>query len=196
MQHRYDHSRQSTIATIEVRAIPGPERLGLRKTLEFKAAPESKTFFYKKRVKEDYEFCRKGWVPIIQPGFEDRFRFRELRGPFLYAVADSEGVVRYLGKSYETTLSSRWIRPTPYLHHKQSRDHIIQELRAGRGPLWLWSTSAAELRPLMPQHDGISDQCLVKALEALWLSRWCSGLWNSKLEPLVPGFDDGSYWAR
>jgi hypothetical protein len=40
----------------------------------------------------------------------------------------------------------------------------------------------------------LEDKIFVKAIEALWLRRWGSALWNVRDEELLPGFDDGTYW--
>lgn len=169
---------------------PTPERLGLHRTLRFAAAPEGKTFYYAKRKKEDH----KGHLPVIEFDWEDDNRFRKVMGPFVYAVTDQSGAIRYIGKSWEKFLYQRWLRPQPYIHHRESRDYIIRDLRGGKGPLLMWSSSATELKTLVNRHLTMEDKIFVKALEAHWLHRWGSALWNAGDEELHPGFDDGSYW--
>jgi hypothetical protein len=169
---------------------PSPQQLGLHGTLRFAAAPDGKTFYYSKRRNEEH----KGNLPVIESDWEDANRFRKVRGPFIYAVTDLSGAIRYIGKSWEQFLYQRWLRPQPFIHHRESRDHIIRDLRTGKGPLLMWSSSATELKVLVKRHLAMEDKIFVKALEALWLHRWGSALWNARDEELVSGFDDGSYW--
>jgi hypothetical protein len=170
--------------------IPSARVLGLSKTLQFTSAPGGRTFFYSKRKNEDHG----GHLPVIESGWEDPHRFRFTEGPFLYAVVDSAGQVKYMGKSWEKFLYQRWLRPQPHIHHKESRDFILTELNAGRGPLHMWSATATELKKRIPRHAAMEDRAFIKALEALWVHRWRDSLWNDRLEPLTPGFDDNEYW--
>ena len=164
----------------------------MSRTLQFASAPTAKTFYYSKRKNEDH--C--GHLPVIEAGWEDSLRFRRTEGPFIYAVVDHTDRVKYIGKSWEKFLYQRWLRPQPYIHHRESRDYILTELSAGRGPLHLWSATAIELKKRMPGHMTMDDRPFVKALEALWINRWRGSLWNDKLEPLTPGFDDHEYWRN
>ena len=170
--------------------VPSAQDLGLSKTLQFTSAPRGKTFYYSKRKNEEHG----GYLPVIESGWEDSYRFRRTEGPFLYAVVDVAGQVKYIGKSWETFLYQRWIRPQPNIHHKERRDFILGELNAGRGPLHMWSATATELKRRIPHHATMEDRSFVKALEALWVDRWRTALWNVKLEPLTPGFHDHEYW--
>ncbi len=165
----------------------------MTKTLAFVDVPSSKTFFYKKRVTE---ICD-GNIQVIQTAHEDSIRFRKLSGPFIYAVADHVGRTRYLGKSLEEFLYKRWIRIKGNIHHKESRDYIITEILAGRAPVWLWSASIDEIRnKLPPKEQLLEPRAIAKKLEALWIQRWKSHLWNDKYETVDPGFSDGEYWLR
>lgn len=134
-------------------------------------------------------------MQIIETDNEDILRYRKLPGPFAYAVADSSGKTRYIGKSLETHLCKRWVRIKGNIHHKESRDYIIAEITSGRSPVWLWSASIDELRYRLP----FAEQCLesrdiANKLEALWIHRWKSELWNDKIEPVDSKFSDGQYW--
>ena len=172
---------------------PTPQALKLVRTLEFAAAPEGRTFYYHKRRNEPSG----GNLPVLEPGWIDEIRFRRTPGPFLYAVSDQSGATRYIGKSWEDFLCDRWIRPKPHLHHRESRDHIIAELRSGRGPLMLWSTSAQELRPWLPASNApLSDRQIVAGAEAECVNRWFDQLWNHQRPKRVAGFSDGEYWSK
>ena len=82
--------------------VPTPQQLGMTKTLAFVAAPIGQMFFYKKRVSDKCD----GNIQVIETANEDAHRYRRLPGPFVYAVADSGGQTRYLGKSLEAFLYS------------------------------------------------------------------------------------------
>lgn len=167
--------------------IPAPEQLHLRKTLEFLDAPVGKTFEYRGKTHR-----------VIVPDNEDVYFFREAAGPFIYAVTDATGCIRYIGKSWEDRLYKRWIRPNPFIRHKESRDFIIREIEKGGLAPCLWSIPIRALCSLVmnPSWRQFDDRTIAKALEALWIDRWREQLWNSKTETRVPGFDDGHYWCR
>lgn len=171
-------------------ALASPSNLGLTKTLEFSSAPVGKTFYYEKRKKE----VSGGHLPVIESQWEDANRFRKIKGPFIYAVTEMGGAIRYIGKSEEKYLYQRWLRPQPHIHHRESRDYIIRDLSQGKGPLLLWSATATELKNLVPWHRLMHDNEFVTALEACWLDRWGTHLWNDRSEPLHPSFNDGEYW--
>lgn len=171
--------------------VPTPQQLGLTKTLAFINVPIGQTFFYKKRVNE---VCG-GNIQIIETAHEDIHRFRRTSGPFIYAVADSGGNTRYLGKSLEAFLYKRWIRIKGNIHHKECRDHIISDILANGSPVWLWSASIDELRNKLPfEVRSLDSRVIAKKLEALWIQRWKPQLWNGKLETVDPSFSDGEYW--
>ncbi len=172
--------------------VPSATQLGLAPTLRFSAAPANKTFYYSKRRKEQHG----GHLPVIDSDWEDSLRFRRTSGPFIYAVVDSSDRVRYIGKSWEDYLHQRWLRPQPNIHHRESRDFILAELIASRGPLHLWSATSSELKRRVPAHASMEDRLFTKAVEALWLHRWLPQLWNHKLEALVPDFSDYEYWKQ
>ena len=162
-----------------------PERMGLIRTLQFVGAPDGQTFYYRKKHKR-----------VIEVVSVDEHRLRKLPGPSIYAVTDSGGVVRYIGKHENATpVGSRWYRHA-FVHHASSRNHIISELDAGRGPLTLWSAAVAEIRRMtLPEAAlALGDIKLLKALEAHWINRWRSQLWNKRKEPEMPDFSDGEYW--
>ncbi len=171
--------------------VPTPQQLGLTKTLAFVNVPFGQTFFYKKRVTKDCD----GNIQIIHTAHEDVHRFRRVSGPFIYAVADSGGNTRYLGKSLEAFLYKRWIRIKGNIHHKESRDYIIAEILANRSPVWLWSASIDELRNRLPiEVRSLDSRDIAKKLEALWIQRWKPHLWNEKYETVDLSFSDGEYW--
>lgn len=173
--------------------VPTPQQLGMTKTLAFVATPAGQTFFYRKRVTADCD----GNIQVIQTADEDSHRYRKMSGPFVYAVADSSGRTRHLGKSLEAFLYKRWIRIKGNIHHRESRDYIISEIAAGRSPVWLWSASIDELRIRLPlEAQSLDSGAVAKKLEALWLQRWKSELWNNKYETVDPSFSDGEYWRR
>lgn len=170
---------------------PTPRQLGMTKTLAFVHVPVGTTFFYKKRLAKDCD----GNIQVIRTGHEDTLRFRGMSGPFVYAVADVHGNTRYLGKSLEPFLYRRWERIKGNIHHRESRDYIIAEIAAGRGPVWLWSASISELMPRLPNAAQLLDPIsIAKKLEALWIQRWKPNLWNGKYEKIDPEFSDGEYW--
>lgn len=109
-------------------------------------------------------------------------------------VTDSESIVRYIGKHEASTpVGSRWYR-RGHIHHASSRNHVIAELDAGRGPCMLWSASVDELRSRLPATTRHWDAAiLAQGLEAEWIARWRPQLWNQRLEPTVAGFTDGQY---
>jgi hypothetical protein len=173
--------------------IPTPQQLGMMQTLAFVATPFGQTFFYKKRVSTECD----GNIQVIQTANEDSHRYRRMSGPFVYAVADSKGRTRYLGKSLEAFLYRRWVRIKGNIHHRESRDYIISEIANGRSPVWLWSASIDELRTRLPSETrSLDSKAIAKKLEALWLQRWKPELWNDKYETVDPSFSDGEYWRR
>lgn len=168
---------------IKENMLRDPASLGLIPTLEFSNAPEGKTFEYRGEHKR-----------IIDSSWADATRLRKVKGPCLYAVTDADGIVRYIGKHEGATpVGTRWYR-RGYIHHASSRNHLIAELDAGRGPCVLWSAAVEELRYRLPsafQHwDAVK---LAQGMEAEWIARWRPQLWNHRHEPLVPGFTDNQY---
>lgn len=160
-----------------------PAALGLIPTLELSRAPKGQTFEYRGEHKR-----------VIESAWADVTRLRKVKGPCIYLVTNSEGIVRYIGKHEGATpVGSRWYR-RGHIHHASSRNHIIAELDDGRGPCMLWSASVDELRSRLPapvQHwDAV---ILAQGLEAEWIARWRPQLWNQRLEPAVAGFTDGQY---
>lgn len=163
-----------------------PKRLGLHRSFEMVAAPSAKTFYYRDEQKR-----------VIEPGWRDEHRLRQVNGPLIYAVTDSCSVVRYIGKWVsKTPLYARWFRRNHIHHQTSSRKRFIAELDAGRTPLTVWSASAVEIReqPIPRETQNLSERRLVENLEGLWIARWRKQLWNIQ-EPLVaPEFFDGEYW--
>lgn len=160
-----------------------PAALGLVPTLELSRAPKGQTFEYRGEHKR-----------VIESAWADATRLRKVKGPCVYAVTDSEGIVRYIGKhAGATPVGSRWYRRC-HIHHASSRNHVIAELDAGRGPCMLWSAAVDERRGQLPataQHWAAAT--LAQGLEAEWIARWRPQLWNQRLEPAVAGFTDGHY---
>jgi hypothetical protein len=185
------HASTNLIANPQKSMVPTPQQLGMKKTLAFVGVPSGQTFFYKKRVTKDCD----GNIQVIQTAHEDSLRFRKMPGPFIYAVADSTDKTCYLGKSLEAFLCRRWIRIKGNIHHKESRDYIISEILAGRGPVWLWSASIEEIRKKLPlKEQSLDSRAIAERIEALWIQRWKSHLWNDKYETVDRNFSDGEYW--
>lgn len=162
-----------------------PQCLGLEKCIELVAARQE-TFFYRGKDKR-----------IIDHAVINERRWRGIRGPFVYAVTDRSGIVRYVGKWESlTAMHSRWLRHKTIHHHEGTRNLFLAELDGGRGPLQVWSISAEEIRPRLPNPSSkMSAVDIAVGLEALWIRRWKPHLsWNDRDEKLVPGFDDGEYW--
>lgn len=165
-------------------AFCSPDRLGLERAFVMTAAPPGKTFFYRQEHKRVIESC------VI----DDR-RLRSLAGPLIYAVTDSAGAMRYVGKWVSTTpLYARWFRHDVVHHQTSSRTFYLSELDAGRAPLTVWSLSATELRHRIPAQPLMTDVQLIENLEGLWIQRWGPQLWNKQRPPVAPGFSDGDYW--
>lgn len=163
-----------------------PQYLGMQRSFEMIAAPRGKTFRYRNEDKR-----------IIEPGWRDEHRLRKIMGPLIYAVTDSEGVVRYFGKWVsQTPLYARWFRHDRIHHQTSSRKKFIEALDAGKSPLTVWSAAAGELRrlPMPKETSEFDDQRFIENLEALWIQRWRSQLWNKQVPSLNPGFSDGNFW--
>ncbi|NOQ50484.1 MAG: hypothetical protein GQ557_02305 [Mycoplasmataceae bacterium] len=165
-----------------------PEKLGLKKSFEMVDAPKGKTFHYRNEDKR-----------VIEPGWCNEHRLRNIKGPLIYAVTDNSGIIRYVGKWVsDTPLYQRWFRRKHIHHQTSSRNIYISELDQGKKPLTVWSASAVELKKL-PLPDAtltMSNRDLVQNLEALWIQRWKPQLWNKNHEPMVSGFTDGEYWKK
>lgn len=164
-----------------------PQCLGLEKAIDLVAARQE-TFFYRGKDKR-----------IIDHRVANERRWRGVPGPFVYAVTDRFGLVRYVGKWESfTPLHSRWLRHDTIHHHEKTRKLYLAELDGGRGPLQVWSISSEEIRARLPESSAtMSALDIAKGLEALWIKRWKPHLtWNGRDEKLVPGFDDGEYWKR
>lgn len=147
-----------------------PKKLGLQRAFEMLSAPTNETFFYRNDHKR-----------VIKTGWIDEIRLHRINGPLVYAVTDRGGTVRYIGKWVsQTPLYARWFRHNHIHHQTSSRKHYISELDAGRGPLTVWSAAADEIRrmPLPPGAEEYSDRELIEYLEALWINRWKTQLWN------------------
>ena len=160
--------------------------LGLEAAFDMVSAPQDRTFFYRNKDKR-----------VIEATVLNEHRLHSVRGPLIYAVTDSADVLRYVGKWVsKTSLYSRWFRHD-FLHHQSSsRTYYLMELDRGRGPLRVWSASVAELRPLLGISGVRSDTDLAEALEALWITRWKSQLWNRQTPSVPGGFTDGEYWRN
>lgn len=162
-----------------------PEHLGMEKVIEMISARQE-TFFYRDQHKR-----------IIDHVVLNENRWNKIRGPLIYAVTDHQGIIRYVGKWVTATaLQSRWLRHATIHHQEKARNIYIKELDEGRGPIAVWSISTAELKSRLPAiAQQMLDKDLAQALEALWINRWQKQLlWNSRPEPLTPGFDDGDFW--
>ena len=160
-----------------------PAALCLSPTLELTSAPTGRTFEYRGEHKR-----------VIDSAWADATRLRGVKGPCVYVVTDVDGIVRYIGKHEGATpVGSRWYR-RGHIHHASSRNHVIAELDAGRGPCLLWSAAVEELRHRLPvavRHwDAVK---LAQGLEAEWIARWKPQLWNHRNEPATAGFTDGRY---
>jgi hypothetical protein len=160
--------------------------LGLEAAFDMVAAPQGRTFFYRNMDKR-----------VIEAKVLSEHRLHSVKGPLVYGVTDSVGVLRYVGKWVsKTPLYARWFRHE-FLHHQSSsRAYYLIELDRGRGPLRVWSASVAELRPRLGSAGGRSDTELAEALEALWITRWKPQLWNRQTPTVPAGFTDGEYWRN
>jgi hypothetical protein len=164
-----------------------PNMLGMEKTIELTGA-RHETFFYRNMHKR-----------LIDHRVVNEQRWKKIAGPLVYAVTDSTGTIRYIGKWVTATaLSSRWVRHKTIHHQERARNLYIRELDAGRGPLAVWSISVQELRSRLPANtQSLANDEIADALEALWLQRWRNQLsWNHRNEPVREGFDDGDYWCK
>jgi hypothetical protein len=153
--------------------------LGLKRAIELVSAPIGKTFFYRNEHKR-----------IINHGWRDEHRCRGVRGPLLYAITDNEGIVRYVGKWVsETPLDSRWYRRGHIHHQTTTRNHILEVLDAGDGPLNVWSASAKEIRAALSEAPAtLNDIDFVEGLEALAIRKWRDQLWNKRQPPPLVDF--------
>jgi hypothetical protein len=161
-------------------------RLGLVRAMELVGAPQGRTFFYRHEHKR-----------VIEVGWQDAQRLDRIRGPLMYCVTDSDGTFRYFGRHWrDTPLRSRWFRHG-FVHHQTStRNRILTELDAGRGPVTVWSASAAELRE---RADGryvtVPDPVFIAFLESRWVAQWRPHLWNIQAPPPPAGcVDEGGWW--
>lgn len=162
------------------------QALRLEPAFDMIAAPLGRTFFYRNENKR-----------VIEAKVLNERRLRSIRGPLVYAVTEPGGELKYVGKWVsETPLYARWFRREHLHHQTSSRTHYLAELDAGRGPLRVWSASAAELRPFIGRAAERSDVALAAALEALWIQRWKAQLWNKQEPAVPPGFTDGEYWRH
>lgn len=139
----------------------------------------------------DSFFYRSMHKRIIAFDVLDPHRWLRIAGPLVYMVAEADGTLRYVGRHLnENALKHRWVR-RGHLHHQEAaRNLYIQHLEAGRGPLTVWSASAAELRPHLQLEGTQSNADIARGLEALWIKRWRLQLWNASSEPLVAGVRD------
>jgi hypothetical protein len=160
-----------------------PVALGLFPTLELSSAPKAQTFEYRGEHKR-----------VIESAWANATRLRKVKGPCVYVVTDAQGIVRYIGKHEDATpVGCRWYR-REHIHHASSRNHVIGELDAGRGPCLLWSAAVEEIRSRLPVATRHWDAAkLAQGLEAEWIARWRPQLWNHRHEPTVAGFTDGQY---
>ncbi|MDO5679512.1 MAG: exonuclease domain-containing protein [Pelistega sp.] len=162
-----------------------PSALGMEKTIELVCARQE-TFYYRQQYKR-----------IIDYHVVNQRRWKEVRGPLVYAVTDHQGLIRYIGKwNSNTALYARWLRHQKIHHQERARNLYIKELEAGHGPITVWSVSISEIKHRIPHHPNIADDAkLANALEALWIQRWKDQLlWNNRPEPIMPGFHDGDFW--
>ena len=157
----------------------------MQKTIELTASSNERFHYRGKHMR------------IINHRVVNSHRWKDIRGPLVYAVTDHEGTIRYFGKWVSpTALYSRWIRHDTIHHQASTREIYLTELDAGRGPLAVWSTSVDELRKRLPANTTtLSSKTIANSLEALWLHRWKAHLdWNSRGEKLVSGFTDAEFW--
>jgi len=171
----------------QTQLFSAPQSLGLQRAIELVSAPTGHTFFYRNEHKR-----------VIEHGWRDEYRCKQIRGPLLYAVTDGAGVVRYFGKwESDTALDSRWYRHS-YIHHQTTtRQRILAELDSGRGPLSVWAASVREIRNELPAETrSLREKDLAVALEAAWINRWKCQLWNKQRPSMLHGFSDGNYWRN
>ena len=165
---------------------PDPLALGMRAAFTMVAAPAGKTFFYRNEHKR-----------VIEAQVLDQGRLREVNGPLIYGVTDQTGVLRYIGKWISPTpLYARWFRHDHVHHQTSSRTQYLRELDSGRSPLTVWSACSAEIRQLMLTGAPANDTSLIEGIEALWINRWKSQLWNKQTPSIPIDFHDGDYWKN
>lgn len=156
--------------------VTSPNTLGMQKVVELVSAGQD-TFFYRGKHK------RKVAHKVIND-----HRWNSIEGPLLYAVADVDGLIKYVGKWVSTTpLQSRWVRHGTIHHHERTRNLYIGHLDAGFAPLSIWSVSIAELHPHLPTAIGdLSEKEIAMGLEALFIKTWQGQFdWNKTI-PSVP----------
>lgn len=187
-----DNQLSQLLQPSQIRPVSGvvfrhPDALRLHPTLTMVEAPKDETFYYRGEHKR-----------VIRHGWTDEHRLNSVDGPIVYVVTDHAGAVRYVGRHLaETPLRARWFRHGTIHHQAASRKQYLAELDASRGPLTVWSAAARELRDVLPRAaHSLTERDLATGLEALWVARWRDQLWNTQRPKLVPGFDDGSYWAN
>jgi hypothetical protein len=123
----------------------------------------------------------------------DAHRFEQLSGPLIYTVSDARGLIRYVGRHLGATpLRSRWVRHGHLHHQESSRNAYIAHLEGGHGELTVACASAAEIHAALPvTRTAANPRALVDGLEALWIHRHRSQLWNSQARAIPAGFTDG-----
>lgn len=157
-------------------SILKPQMLGMQPAIQMHTA-HNETFFYRgidKRIIGYSVLEEKAWNSIL--------------GPLVYAVTDSAGIVRYVGKWVSSTpLKSRWIRRGHIHHHEATRNNYLKEIESGRGPLTLWVSSAEELagRLGLATQDVPSIKQLAALLELKLFDEWRIQLSWNHIRPTV-----------
>ena len=83
-------------------------------------------------------------------------------GPFIYFVLDGNGSICYIGKTEESSVIKRWVRPDEDKKHYWTHStktggsvfNIAEGLRRGEGPFTLRYSTLAELMPEIGEQFG------------------------------------------
>lgn len=106
-------------------------------------------------------------------------------------VTEADGTLRYIGRHLRgNALHGRWLRHGVVHHQEGSRNRYIGHLDRGAGPLTVWSANTLELRPYVRLEGSPSEEKIACGLEALWVARWRTQLWNVTKPRRVPGVLD------
>lgn len=148
-----------------------------------------------KRSKADFAHLD---YPIVAPLPTLKTKTRPIEecgsaGPFIYFVVDGVGGICYIGKSKESSVIKRWVRPGIggpsshyWTHSTQSGGsvfNIADGLRKEEGPFSLRYTTLSSLLPLYGRQFGIlptTPAALALKFMEDGLTQALSPLWNEK----------------
>jgi hypothetical protein len=203
-------------------SYPTPEQLSLKLAWQFTEVLIG-TF---ERNREEVKGVR---FPIISPEPSQIGETRPLENigitPFLYIVYASSGRIKYIGKSNESELFKRWIRPDTcgvrrWTHGttgksvatgkvKATIEHIANELHAGNKPVSLYAASLSTLKLLVIDRckilgiksgdiSKLSDKNFIKELERYLIWR-LQPEWNTEGKTALSSQvlkECGDYWIK